>query len=142
MTTTRFTQPKLYELNGRRAYVAQILGPDPKYGMQREFCDRRYSLEGKRGLWAKITAPGFYEVSTRWGFSGQYRRHYEVFDGQDWEKLPPGLSKYLPIAAEGPLPGDPGSWRSMRCLCGDPVEHYTPEGFPVCDDEECQRAAY
>ncbi len=127
---------QLVELTGRRAYGARIVGNDRRYGMAREFCQRRYSWQGRRGLWAIVVEPGWYEfVTYEWGVGRRIR--YEAWNGRHWEPIPARLRKYLPTAAEGPAPGTPGAWNGELCRCGRNVDHYTPEGFPQC--EECHQ---
>lgn len=137
---TVLAEPKLFELDGRKAYVARLTGEsDPDYGTERIFCARRYSLKGKRGLWAKVLEAGWYETQslTIGQMGNPYKRTAFAFDGVRFTEYPTAFVKFMPIAATGPLPGQPGAWNSDTCECGDTVAHFTPDGFPVCEREEC-----
>lgn len=132
------------ELSGRKAYVARLAGTDPKFGFQREWCDRVKSLHGRRGWWAKITVPGWYESVTYTAGTWTRRTRYYANDGQTLERIPDGIAaSFLMEAFAGPAPGDPGAWRGDWCHCGEQLTRFTPAGFPRCDehwiaDEHCE----
>jgi len=66
--------------NGNSAWVAKIVGLDPKWGLAREFCERHEYLSGSRASGSisfDVDEPGIYEfrgfcvMSTRnWEWSG------------------------------------------------------------------------
>jgi hypothetical protein len=123
------------ELTGRKAYVARLAGTSPQYGFDREWCDRVKTLHGRRGWWAKITRPGWYEAVTY--TPGTYTRkvRYYANDGRTLDEIPPGVAAtFLAEAFTGPAPGEPGAWRGDHCHCAADVERYTPAGFPRCEE--------
>ena len=122
------------ELSGRKAYVARLAGTHPTYGFDREWCDRVKTINGRRGWWARITRPGWYEAVT-YGPTGARRTRYYANDGRDLEEIPPGIAAvFLVEAFAGPAPGEPGAWRGETCHCSAEVARYTPAGFPRCED--------
>ena len=123
------------ELSGRRAYVARLAGTDPKYGFERHWADKVKSLHGRRGYWARITDPGWYEHVSYSQGTGTRRTRYYANDGRTLETIPDGIaSAFLVEAFTGPPPGSPGAWRGDLCHCAAEIEHYTPAGFPRCAD--------
>lgn len=142
MTTHLLPAPKLetfpmfIELTGRKAYGARLIGPDKRYGIEREFTHRRQSLRGQRGLWAQIEKPGWYETVTY--RSPLYRRDvsYWAITGQgEIDQLGDQLAKrWLTTLITGPPPGRPGAWWGDRCPDGNPATDYTPDLWPRCDE--------
>jgi hypothetical protein len=131
MNPTALAEPCHVELTGRRAYVARITGTDPRYGLSRDFARKVSSLKGRRGYWAKVTEPGWYELVT-YGPAGK-RIRYEGWDGAAWHPIPRELfAPFAAVAVTGPNPGAAGAWYGDRCQCGEPVDTYTPEGWPRC----------
>jgi hypothetical protein len=125
-----------YPVRGRSAYGARLLGTDPRKRFEREWCHRRQSLRGERGLWVEIgPEPGWYEVQTFTQF-GARQRAYVGFAGigQSWSEsdLEPVPEAWIETALSGPVPGQPGAWNSLRCHCGALICCFTEQGFPRC----------
>jgi hypothetical protein len=92
------------------------------------------SVNGRRGWWARIARPGWYEAVT-YGTTGLRRTRYYANDGRTLEEIPPGIvAAFLVEAFTGPAPGTPGAWRGDLCHCGQELDRFTPAGFPRCDN--------
>lgn len=124
------------EINGRRAYGARLNGPDKRYGIEREFCQKRYSIQGRRGLWAVIRTAGWYETVTySVGIGRRSAAYWAVTSQGELDELGPALAaRWITTAITGPAPGNPGAWWGDRCPCGNPAEEYTSQLWPRCPE--------
>lgn len=123
------------EVKGRQAYGARLLGTNPRTKFEREWCHRRSSLRGVRGLWVEIgPEPGWYETQTLAPAGYRLIRSYWAYEGNSSQELEPVPDHRMPTAVTGPAPGSPGAWYGWKCACGAQVEHYTAEGWPRCSE--------
>lgn len=125
-----------YELPARKGtWLAQIMGPDPKYKLEREWAPRRY-VKRDKGTFVYSLAPGYYE-ECRWEHGvGKVRKYWRV-DELTRAKLPEYAVPMLDVIAAGPAPGVAGCWGDIRCACGSTeVATYDATGFPYCGEHE------
>lgn len=121
-----------FPVRGRQAYGARLLGLAPRTKFEREWCHRRQSLRGQRGLWVEIGPPaGWYETQTLAPAGYRLIRAYWAFENVGHDLEPISL-EWMATAVTGPPPGAPGAFYGTRCVCGAEVEHYTTEGWPRC----------
>ena len=119
------------ELAWRRgSYCARLDGPDPKYGLRRDF-EKGTPVKARGGVLRFAVRPGYYELSEY----GQ--RRYVAVTGASVETIPDTVLGDTPTAvmvtiSSGPAPNRPGAWNGLLCHCGQELEGYTAEGFPYC----------
>ena len=119
-----------YSIPWRRgAYVARINGPHDRFGLDREFETGSAVKSGGGTLKYRLPA-GYYEARDGFGKVPRYYRN----DGLGMFPLASSELALIGKAAQGPDPGEPGSWGDDRCICTGPVAAYDAAGFPTCAD--------
>jgi hypothetical protein len=56
----------------------------------------------------------------------------------DSPELGPINPDRIETAISGPPPGAPGAWFGELCDCGEILEHYTPDGWPRCEEHRLE----
>lgn len=137
--SSRTPEDRIYfPVRGRQAYGARLLGTHPRTRFDREWCHRRQSLRGVRGLWVEIgPTPGWYETSTLAIAGYRLERAYWAYTGPTYG-LEPVPAHRMPTAVTGPAPGSAGAWFGERCPCGAPVEWFDPAGWPQCEEHHAE----
>lgn len=122
---------ELYPTKWRTDYVARIVGPDRRYGVELEWCDR-----GKRdrtyGKW--VDHAGVYESRI------QNVRRFELFDGSGWIGIPNvrDLSRrvtpdVLRVVIATLTTRTAKVWDEQCCMCASTVERFSADGWPTCE---------
>lgn len=118
-----------FEWKWRRGhYVAKVVGPSQRYGLEREFSQG--TPVKSRSVVKHTLDVGWYETQ-EWVRGEGKVRAYWACDGLTMVRLP--ASADIAVALTGPDPGQPGAWSSDRCRCGDQLTDFDRLGFPHCD---------
>ena len=129
--------------NGRRDWVARITGPDPRYRVAREFMPKRKHRVTRGGhtseVWgAKITDPGIYQWETREYGNPTPRKGIEVWTGREWRPLDGSLPELARRVDKRTLQTiidhAPNRDADACTVCDLELAHFTPDGWPACDD--------
>lgn len=130
----------LIPTHGRRDWVARLTGPSTRYGIDREFLPKRKV----GGVWgAPITEPGVYQWSTKEYGSPAPNTGLEIWDGVSWSKfdgdlvdLVKRLRRHSPdwkALVTAIIDHAPTRKLDACTFCPDTLEHFTPDGWAVCD---------
>lgn len=107
-------------------YCARLTGPDPKYGLRRDF--EKGEPVKSRGMLRFDLNPGWYELGEGW----QRPRRYVAVDELTVTEIPAEMAGAMDRISGGPNPGEPGSWGDSRRKCGADVEYFDEDGLPYC----------
>lgn len=138
MTTTTTPRPEIvvpeYRVPWQRGvYVARIVGPHGRFGLDREFLTGKTNKREGRLTFA--LTPGWYEYRASKSATGErfaVTRAGEIVpvagSGPEHFRL---LGK---AARRGETIDDPGAFLAESCWCGEPVDRYNVDGRPRCVD--------
>ena len=111
------------------SYCARVLGPDPKFHLEREF-ENGQTLKVNKGTLRFELTPGYYETQEWEHGRGKVRTYWRVDELLARPVFDSEALVHFADAAGGPLPGEPGEWGSDRCKCG--ADAFDDQGWPHC----------